>query len=116
MKMAYEVRKATGRRNQTFAVVVEEVEDAAPLRPLARLVDVGFFLPQLCQTGYGRAMPSLRRTFLLLEAFSGRERRRRRLGRRLVVLGRRLGQRYTFLGFGLLRRRELRGQIITRNG
>ena len=116
MKMAYDVRKAPGRRNQTFAVVVEEVKNTSPLTSLSRFIDVGFFLPQLCQTGYGRAMPSLRRTFLLLEALSGRERRRRRLGRRLVVLGRRLGQRYTFLGFGLLRRRELRGQIITRNG
>ena len=44
MKMAHDVRKAPGRRNQTFAVVVEEVEDAAPLRPLPRFIYIGFLL------------------------------------------------------------------------
>ncbi len=46
--MAHDVRKATGRRNQTFAVVVEEVEDAAPLGPLPRFINVRLLLSQLC--------------------------------------------------------------------
>ena len=115
--MAYDVRKATGRRNQTFAVVVEEVKNTSPLTSLSRLIYIGLLLPQLCETSNRRAMSSLGTTCVfLLEAFSGRERGGRRLGRRLVVLRWRLGEGDGLLGARLFRAFELCGQIITRNG
>ena len=67
MKMAYDVRKATGRRNRTFAVVVEEVEDSTPLGPLPRFVDVRLLLAELRQARDGRSMTSFGRTRVLLE-------------------------------------------------
>ena len=58
MKMAYG-QKGPGTPQSDLAVVVEEVKNTSPLTCRA-LVDIGFLLPQLCETSHGRAMPSLR--------------------------------------------------------